>query len=82
MQPIDTECDHSLKLQVLKQTLVGNGACTALDSILDSGSIKTAMKKGELLKPLLDAINAPVNTVFLDKSVNADVIIHDTSHLD
>lgn len=71
-QPANTECDHSLELQVLKQALNGNGACTALNKILDAGGIKTSANKEALLKPLFDAVNAQRNVVFLDKAVNAE----------
>lgn len=58
---------------MLKQALNGNGACTALNKILESGGIKTTATKEALIKPLLDAINGQDNSVFLDKAVNAEV---------
>ena len=72
-QPANTECDHSLELQVLKKALDGNGACTALDKILKAGSIQGSDTKKALLQPLFDAVNGQSNSVFLEKSVNAEV---------
>lgn len=71
-QPANTECDHSLELQVLKQALLGNGACAALDQILSAGGVQVSQKK-VLMLPILTAINAQGNSVFLDKAVNAEV---------
>ena len=68
-----SSADLSLELQVLKQSLDDNGACTALNKILDAASINNAATKEGLLKEMIDNINGQSNSVFLDKSVNAEV---------
>lgn len=58
---------------MVKQALNDNGACVALRDVLKAGSIKGSEAENALLKPLLDAVNAQSNSVFLDKAVNAEV---------
>ncbi|KAJ6587635.1 hypothetical protein DFH09DRAFT_1074850 [Mycena vulgaris] len=66
-----SQCDHVLKLQVLKRTLDDGGVCATLQAIIDtSNSGLTDADKTRFMDPLITAINGQNNLFFLDNKLN------------